>query len=1345
MRSVKYIALVLAAALLLAMLPLPSLAEDAVYDVWVNGTRVTEANAAGIRCGVGNAVYDPAEGVLTLTDASLTKLHEEAGTDDGAAACIYAAGDLTVRLAGENNITAVFSLGHNMRNCGVWCGGKLTIVGTGTLNVTGGLSTYQTMGVYAGSLVIADSVTVNASGGKLTSNVATMGCGLYAENDITFTENAAVYAVSFQPDSDFFPSMSTAIYAGGAVTMEKNANVRAIANRSANEDGDALLLRGFLTVTGGRLWARAVGENGYGIRSLYTRSKPARIESGFIFACGGKHAVLCSTGTMEVNPEYRVTGSAVYNASEQAATAGVSDEYKDGFYYVVETNSGILPAKSVYFVRPVVAYGLWVGGTEVTNYNRGDIFGDGKAAYDNETHTLTLNGAQINMGRHENAYIYAGEALTLRLADGTQNTVGTLSHEAAETAFGIYAANGLTITGGGTLTVAAGDALTDSFGVYSRIGQLSVSGSTVYAKAGDAVQNSIGLYAASEVSGDILLTQMASVSGGSGKAAVMIGVSANGGISVTEASSLSGKSGDNGEDPDSVSYGVRCNGAMALEDSASVTGTGGDAGKFSIGVYVLSSADGVTVKSGRLIARSGSGSECCYGLYAKTSVTVKGGELTAESAAAADTVTSLSYAVTVKTAAFAGGKITVSAGKGGGSCGIFADKTTVSGSAEITASSWDGPKSHAMRKAPVYTSYAPVVHAGAQAPGELVESPVEATYVNRTYVKIEKLFRSEKAWYALPIYDAAGKHGGRWVAFLSDDVTQVAEIGGAVDGTGAAEYHNGYIYGVTSTVPFKFWRVKLDGTSISAPEFISDSVRFSFGDMSYDYVSDRMYGLGDFNTERAIFTIDLNTGDSRRVSSVTGTDAELLTIAFNREGDCYGVDLAGYLYKIYVINGKTEKIGFTGIVPDGAQSMAFDRDTNELFWAYYNGKTGKSGFCYVDIETGKTINAGQIGGTSMELAGLITVPKAYDIWIGGVRVNEDNYTDVFGNRLVSFDPDTSTLTFNGMKITTFAQAYKNYSFGVIVRDMDVNLVFNGENAIALEGVYTDYSASICVVNGKAKITGGKLTILSTDARLDNTILCPDGLTVEGCELLVYSNHNGITVNADGADINIKDSTVGVQAEHIGISATGGSIHIENSTVGVTADKDDKVKACAAACADRFVLTGSVFIATADTNYCVIAPKTEVTESTLEVTGSERALSGRPAFSHKNGTAVTVAHKMSEEEKAPWDKATPLTSYQYVKIAPCTHTYSSDDDTECDICGHIRFLTPGAEEYIPGDPDRDGKVTSADARLALRRSVKLEDYPEDSAPYYACDADHDGNVTSADARLILRASVGLEEI
>lgn len=71
-------------------------------------------------------------------------------------------------------------------------------------------------------------------------------------------------------------------------------------------------------------------------------------------------------------------------------------------------------------------------------------------------------------------------------------------------------------------------------------------------------------------------------------------------------------------------------------------------------------------------------------------------------------------------------------------------------------------------------------------------------------------------------------------------------------------------------------------------------------------------------------------------------------------------------------------------------------------------------------------------------------------------------------------------------------------------------------------------------------------------------------------------------------------------------------------------------------------------------------------------------------------------------------------------------------------GKLPYIT-----YIPeGDIDGDGKVSSADARLALRAAVELDTLTD--AQKMAADLDGDGTVTTADARKILRKSVGLEE-
>ena len=46
-------------------------------------------------------------------------------------------------------------------------------------------------------------------------------------------------------------------------------------------------------------------------------------------------------------------------------------------------------------ITPITTYDLWVGGTQVTEDNKGDILGDGKANYDPATKTLTLTGATL--------------------------------------------------------------------------------------------------------------------------------------------------------------------------------------------------------------------------------------------------------------------------------------------------------------------------------------------------------------------------------------------------------------------------------------------------------------------------------------------------------------------------------------------------------------------------------------------------------------------------------------------------------------------------------------------------------------------------------------------------------------------------------------------------------------------------------------------------------------------------------------------------------------------------------------------------------------------------------------
>lgn len=61
----------------------------------------------------------------------------------------------------------------------------------------------------------------------------------------------------------------------------------------------------------------------------------------------------------------------------------------------------------------------------------------------------------------------------------------------------------------------------------------------------------------------------------------------------------------------------------------------------------------------------------------------------------------------------------------------------------------------------------------------------------------------------------------------------------------------------------------------------------------------------------------------------------------------------------------------------------------------------------------------------------------------------------------------------------------------------------------------------------------------------------------------------------------------------------------------------------------------------------------------------------------------------------------------------------------------------------GDVDCNGTVSVADARLALRKAVGLEDNLS-VCSLFAADVDFTGDVTVSDARVILRIAVSLED-
>ncbi len=99
--------------------------------------------------------------------------------------------------------------------------------------------------------------------------------------------------------------------------------------------------------------------------------------------------------------------------------------------------------------------------------------------------------------------------------------------------------------------------------------------------------------------------------------------------------------------------------------------------------------------------------------------------------------------------------------------------------------------------------------------------------------------------------------------------------------------------------------------------------------------------------------------------------------------------------------------------------------------------------------------------------------------------------------------------------------------------------------------------------------------------------------------------------------------------------------------------------------------------------------------------------------------------------------------EWKEVSAPTFTANGKEERSCIFCKKTESRTTDKLSYRVGDVDKNGSITAADARLALRSSVGLENLS--AAQKKAADADGNGTITAADARLILRASVGLEKL
>ena len=299
----KKLATIMACAFAAVLLAVPAPAWAVEWKgINVNGVDIVEDDDHIVECGDGTAEYDPKTGVLTLTDAEITK-----GTGYETTQCGIESGrdmNLNIVLVGENTMSLPMSATSGsvaepvFKTCGT-----ITISGSGSLTITSSqvapnaINAYNSLTIKDGARVTVHSESsraINAQNGSVNiingAHVEATSAGDYSyavsalqpsgdtkDNDIvvsgegTYLKASSAKAAvnvgypTLYAGNDLVLEGGAVIEVDGTAVANKDVTIQSGANLSASNEGGsyALYAVGALTIDGASVSASSV--RGYGI------------------------------------------------------------------------------------------------------------------------------------------------------------------------------------------------------------------------------------------------------------------------------------------------------------------------------------------------------------------------------------------------------------------------------------------------------------------------------------------------------------------------------------------------------------------------------------------------------------------------------------------------------------------------------------------------------------------------------------------------------------------------------------------------------------------------------------------------------------------------------------------------------------------------------------------------------------------------------------------------------------------------------------------------------------------------------------------------------------------------
>ena len=298
-------------------------------------------------------------------------------------------------------------------------------------------------------------------------------------------DHASVNKTGMTLDGDFtFYGTSMGIYSNYHLTLKGDIT-------GEGKRCGICVLNGRCDINGGNIKAFGTDSDSYGIRISGNVNISGSTQS--VIAQASSHSGIMTHGGLNIN-----------NADDQNVQiiepvgAVIKTCTENTYYKGVYEADGETAAERV-IIKQFVKYDLRLGSTQVTTANQDDILHDGKASFDPDSCTLTLNNAVITDHYADREYTYAiyseldanltvrgsGTIGTSAIKSGIVNAEGYVTLDGdftiSSSEYGISAAKGVTFSGGSTVINGTVASVFGMITVSSHIARLEIKTDLNYA------------------------------------------------------------------------------------------------------------------------------------------------------------------------------------------------------------------------------------------------------------------------------------------------------------------------------------------------------------------------------------------------------------------------------------------------------------------------------------------------------------------------------------------------------------------------------------------------------------------------------------------------------------------------------------------------------------------------------------------------------------------------------------------------------------------------------------------------------------------------------------------------